>query len=260
MENGSMTSSVAIKSPSAQTSWRDADFAPSMIIVAPDQFIMGENAADKFSNDTERPAHRVTFSECFALGNFPVTVGQFRHFRPGHSPDDAHNLPVVSVNWHDAVAYCRWLTEKTARIYHLPHEAQWEFACRAGSRTPFSCGEAITQLEANFLYDENGLRVGVGQRSPAESYPPNKFGFYDFHGNVCEWVMDHWHPDYIDAPADGSAWIEAGENRRVIRGGAWDYLPSLLRNSWRDWRESDFRSDNLGFRVAAVAEIEIIGK
>jgi formylglycine-generating enzyme required for sulfatase activity len=255
-----MTSSASIEPTSVGASWRDADFAPSMITVTPGEFIMGENAADKFANDTERPAHRVKFSGCFAMGKFPVTVGEFRHFRPGHSPDDAHNLPVVSVDWHDAFAYCQWLTERTARIYHPPHEAQWEFACRAGSRTPFSCGEAITTLAANFLYDENGLRVGMGQRSPAESYRPNKFGFYDFHGNVCEWVMDHWHPNYSGASADGRAWIEAGENRRVIRGGAWDYLPSLLRSSWRDWRESEFHSDNLGFRVAAFAEMEVEDK
>lgn len=248
-----MTSSAPI-ALSARTSWQDADYVPWMITLPPGEFVMGENAADKFANDTERPAHRVKFSETYALGKFPVTVGEFRYFRPDHLPDDAHNLPVVSVNWHDAVAYCQWLTEKAGRIYHLPHEAQWEFACRAGSQTPFSCGEAITPLAANFLYDENGLRVGTGQRSPAEGYPPNKFGFHDFHGNVCEWVMDHWHPNYFGAPTDGRPWIEVGENRHVIRGGAWDYLPSLLRSSWRDWRESGFRSDNLGFRVAAIVE------
>ena len=231
--------------------WRDADFAPGMITVPPSEFIMGENTADKFANDTERPAHHVRFSESFALGKFPVTVGEFRCFRPGHLADDADNLPVICVNWHEAVAYCEWLSEKTARIYHLPYEAQWEFACRAGSQTPFSCGDGITLASANFLFDENGLRVGTGLRTPVESYPPNKFGFHDFHGNVCEWTMDHWHPNYFGAPTDGRAWVEADENGHVIRGGAWDYLPSLLRSSWRDWRDLDFRADNLGFRVAA---------
>lgn len=251
-----MTSSAPIESRSEQSPWRDADFAPLMITVAPSEFIMGENAVDKFANDTERPAHRVKFSESFALGKFPVTVGEFRHFRPGHSPNDPQNLPVVAVSWHDAVAYCRWLTEKTSRFYHLPYESQWEFACRADSRTLFSCGDGITLASANFLFDENGLRVGIGRRSPGDSYPSNKFGFHDFHGNVCEWTMDHWHPNYSGAPADGRAWLEASEHRYVIRGGAWDYLPSLLRSSWRDWRESDFRSDNLGFRLATVIEKE----
>lgn len=255
-----MISSAPIESPPAHAPWRDADFAPWLITVAPGEFVMGESATDKFANDTERPAHSVKFSESFALGKFPVTVGEFRHFRPRHSADDAHHLPVVDVNWHDAIAYCEWLTEKTARIYHLPHEAQWEFACRAGSRTPFSCADSITPASANFLYDENGLKVGVGRRSPVETFPPNKLGFHDFHGNVCEWVMDHWHPNYFGAPADGRAWLETDENRCVIRGGAWDYLPSLLRSSWRDWRQSDFRSDNLGFRVAAIVEKELEDK
>jgi formylglycine-generating enzyme required for sulfatase activity len=247
-----MTPDAPAEIPPTQAPWRDAEFAPWMITVPPGEFVMGENASDKFANDTERPAHRVEFSEIFALGKFPVTVGEFRHFRSDHMPGEAYNLPVISVSWHDAVAYCEWLTEKTARIYHLPHEAQWEFACRAGSQTPFSCGDGITLSSANFLFDENGIRVGTGLRSPEESYPPNKFGFHDLHGNVCEWVMDHWHPDYMGAPADGRAWIESGCDRHAIRGGAWDYLPSLLRSSWRDWRDSDFRSDNLGFRVAAI--------
>jgi formylglycine-generating enzyme required for sulfatase activity len=249
-----MTSNVPIALSSDQLPWRDSDFAPWMIVVSPCEFTMGENAADKFANDTERPAHCVKFFESFALGKFPVTVGEFRLFRPGHLPYDADNLPVVSVNWHDAVAYCEWLTEKTARLYHLPHEAQWECACRAGSRTPFSSGDGITLALANFLFDENGIRVGTGLRSPVESHPPNQFGFHDFHGNVCEWTMDHWHPNYLGAPTDGRAWIQAHENRHIIRGGAWDYLPSLLRSSWRDWREADFCSDNLGFRVAAILD------
>lgn len=255
-----MTGNAPTESLATQAPWRDAEFAPWMITLLPDEFVMGENPADKFANDTERPAHRVAFSESFALGKFPVTVGEYRHFSPDHLPEDEHHLPVVSVNWHEAVAYCEWLTAKTARLYHLPHEASWEFACRAGSRTPFSSGNNVTPSAANYLFDENGLRIGSGRRSPVEYYPPNQFGFHDFHGNVCEWTLDHWHPDYGGAPADGCAWIEPRGRRHVIRGGAWDYLPSLLRSSWRDWRDSDFRADNLGFRVAAVVEKEFIRK
>src|SRR5579862_5763249 len=150
MGNGSMTSNAAMEMSSTQAPWRDDELAPWMITLPPGEFIMGENASDKFANDTERPAHRVEFSESFALGKFLVTVGEYRRFRPEHMPDDSHHLPVISVSWHDAMAYCEWLTEKTARIYHLPHEAQWEFACRAGSQTPFSCGDTITLSSANF--------------------------------------------------------------------------------------------------------------
>jgi len=231
--------------------WDDGDCASFLIELAPGEFVMGENLDDKYANDCERPAHTVRFSNGVALGRCPVTVGEFRQFQPGHSPNDPEDVPVVKVSWHDAVAYCDWLTQRTGRPYRLPTEAEWEFACRAGSRTPFSSGEEINRTTANYLYDDNGSRIGVGHRTSVMKCPPNRFGFHDFHGNVCEWVVDTWHPNYIGAPVDGSAWIEPGDDRRVIRGGAWDYLPRLLRSAWRDWRFSGFRADNVGFRVAA---------
>ena len=221
-----------------------------MVVLAAVEFIMGENDGDKFANDTERPAHRVNFSHNFALGSFPVTVREFRQFRPGHAPDEAGDLPVVRVNWQEATAYCEWLSWQTGRIYRLPSEAEWEFACRAGSRTPFACGDEISPSLANYLYDENGTRIGTGRRTPMGNYAPNAFGLFDLHGNVCEWVADVWHPNYHGAPEDGRARTKPDNLRRVIRGGAWDYLPRLLRSAWRDWREADHRADNLGFRVA----------
>ena len=236
-----------------QPTRRDSSETPLMVDLPAGEFVMGENDGDKFANDTERPAHRVQIPPGLALGCFPVTAGEFRHFRPAHAPDDADDLPVVHVNWHDARAYCDWLRERTSRAYRLPTEAEWEFACRAGSRTPFSCGDEITPDAANFLLDEYGARIGVGRRTAVGSYPPNRFGLCDLHGNVCEWVEDTWHPNYHGAPADGMAWTGAGDDRHVVRGGAWDYLPRLLRSSWRDWRPADHRADNLGFRVAAVA-------
>ncbi|HTR42526.1 MAG TPA: formylglycine-generating enzyme family protein [Pseudomonadales bacterium] len=245
-----MTLNPAIETQVKDSTWRDVDFAPWMVTLPSGEFMMGENAADKFANDTERPAHRIKFTECFALGKYPVTAGEFRRFRPGHLPGDNEHLPVINVNWHDATAYCEWLAGRTDRRYRLPSETEWEFACRAGSRTPFSTGNGITTASANFLYDENGLRAGIGHRAPVGSYSANAFGLHDFHGNVCEWVADAWHPDYTGAPANGNAWMEGDNNNHVIRGGAWDYLPSLLRSSWRDWREANFRADNLGFRVA----------
>lgn len=229
--------------------FRDAETAPTMIQLPPGEFTMGENQGDKFANDTERPAHRVAISE-FAIGKFPVTVGEFRQFRKHHLATEADNLPVIRASWEDAVAYCEWLSRKTGRKYRLPTEAEWEFACRAGTRTPFSCGHELSPADANFLYDENGLRIGLGHRTPVGNYPANDFGLYDLHGNVCEWVADTWHPNYLGAPGDGSAWLTDGESQRVIRGGAWDYLPRLLRSSWRDWRYENQMADNIGFRVA----------
>jgi formylglycine-generating enzyme required for sulfatase activity len=235
--------------PTTRSEWRDADELPLMVVLPGGEFQMGENSDDKFANDTERPAHGVRIPGGLSLGCFPVTVGEFRRFRPDHAPDEAENLPVVGVNWHDAQAYCRWLTARTQRAYRLPSEAEWEFACRAGSRRLFACGDELTPAAANFSLDENGTRIGAGRRLPVGSFPPNAFGLADLHGNVCEWVEDTWHPNYLGAPSDGRAWVETGDPPRVVRGGAWDYLPRLLRSAWRDWRPAGERVDNIGFRV-----------
>ncbi len=228
----------------------DGENLPVMVILSDGEFLMGENEGDKFANDTERPAHSVKFARPFALGKFPVTAGEFRKFQRAHSHDDVDALPVVHVSWHDAVAYCQWVTMKTGREYRLASEAEWEFACRGGSRSPFSCGDEIFTRDANFLYDECGTSVGIGGRTPVGTLPANPFGLHDMHGNVCEWVMDCWHENYIGAPADGSARFSPDSPRRVIRGGAWDYLPRLLRSSWRDWRLAHECADNIGFRIA----------
>ncbi|HLX96388.1 MAG TPA: formylglycine-generating enzyme family protein [Verrucomicrobiae bacterium] len=230
--------------------WRDVDGRPQMVGLPAGEFMMGENAGDKFANDTERPAHRVCIPPGLALACFPVTVGEYRRFCPDHAPGEADDLPVVRINWCDATAFCAWLTEQTGHGYRLPSEAEWEYACRAGSRAPFAVGDEISPVQANFLYDENGIRIGLGVRTPVGHYPPNAFGLYDFHGNVGEWVADTWHPNYLGGPEDGRAWVGTGDHRRVVRGGAWDYLPRLLRSAGRDWRPADQRADNIGFRVA----------
>ena len=224
---------------------------PPLVVLAVGEFMMGESADDKFANDTERPAHRVHFTRAFALGKFPVTVGEYRAFRPGHAPADAGDLPVVNVSWEEALAYCAWLSEQTVRAFRLPSEVEWEFACRAGSERPFAGGGEITPADANYFYDEHGQRIGPGARTPVGRYPANAWGLHDLHGNVCEWVEDVWHSGYDSAPGDGAAWLANGDpRRRVIRGGAWDYLPRLLRCSWRDALPADSRRDNLGFRIA----------
>ena len=149
---------------------------------------------------------------------------------------------MAEVSWEDAVAYCSWLSRETRRACRLPTEAEWEYACRAGTRTPFPAGADLTPAHANFLYAENGERIGPGARTRVGTYPANAFGLHDLHGNVCEWVADAWRPGLADAPADLS--------RRVIRGGGWDYLPRLLRSAWRDGLPLTTPRDNLGLRVA----------
>jgi formylglycine-generating enzyme required for sulfatase activity len=227
--------------------WRQI---PRMITLPGGRFTMGESRGDKFANNTERPAHPVDVAP-FALGRFPVTVAEFRAFRPEHAAREEADLPVVNVKWHDARDYCDWLTEVAGRRFRLPSEAEWEYACRAGAEGPFAFGGEINPGQANYFYSESGERIGPGRRTPCGAYSANGFGLQDLHGNVCEWVEDSWHPDYVGAPTDGSAWMGGThEGLRVIRGGAWDYLPRLLRSAWRDGLEETKRRDNVGFRVA----------
>ena len=251
--NGSMIPDFIVQ-PHATSGrlWRDADHAPLMVNLPRGEFTMGETAGDKFAGDTERPAHPVRISYAFALGQSPVSVGEYREFRPFHSVGEPSTWPVVQVSWNDARDYCAWLTRSIGRLYRLPSEAEWEFACRAGSTTPFHTGSEITLGDANFLYDEDGRRIGCGHRTNLATYPPNPFGLCDLHGNVCEWVEDAWHPDYHGVPSDGSARVDDHDSCRAIRGGAWDYLPRLLRSSWRDFLPRDQRRDNLGFRIATT--------
>ena len=156
------------------------------------------------------------------------------------------------MNWDDAQGYCAWLSGIMGRRYRLPTEAEWEYACRAGSTESFGWGAEISANDANFLHDEHCVRVGPGGCTPVGTYSPNAFGLYDMHGNVCEWVEDVWHQDYEGAPGNGSALVaEVDGGRRVIRGGAWDYMPRLLRCAWRDWLAQENRRDNVSFRIAS---------
>jgi formylglycine-generating enzyme required for sulfatase activity len=236
----------------------EIQLAPALVELPLGSFIMGATDDDKFVTDTERPAHRVALAHRFALGRFPVTVGEYRAFAPLHAPGDDPDWPVVNVSWDDAQSFCAWLTSATGQPFRLPSEAEWEYACRAGTRASFVSGGDITPAKANFLYAEDGQRIGIGQRTIVGRYAPNAFGLHDLHGNVCEWTGDAWHRDYNGAPTDGSAWLTTGgsawlagePDRRVIRGGAWDYLPRLLRSAWRDSLPQTHRRDNTGFRIA----------
>ena len=250
-----MTSELLVAGGDAS---RSMACSPMLVIVPSGAFEMGAGSDDKFATDTERPAHRVTFRHPFAIGCTPVTIGEYRAFNPNCEDDGPDDWPVVNVSWLEATRYCGWLSERHDRLFRLPSEAEWEFACRAGTSSPFHTGSDLTSTHANFLYSEVGRRIGRGQRTPVGAYAANAFGVHDMHGNICEWVEDTWHATYLGAPADGGAWEGAAlpqENRqRVIRGGAWDHMPRLLRSAWRDRLGADERRDNVGFRVAATLE------
>jgi formylglycine-generating enzyme required for sulfatase activity len=215
----------------------------------------------------ELPQHWVGIERPVAMGRFPVTVGEWRVFveatgwrssgevdwdAPGFPQTDRH--PVVGVNWFDAIRYVRWLTEATGRTYRLPSESEWEYACRAGTRTAFSFGDTITTDQANFdgTFTYNGSPRGEYRRgtTPVGSFPANPWGLFDMHGNVWEWMQDVVHDNYDGAPVDGSAWEDGGDDaRRVLRGGSWLYNPRYLRSALRNGFSAVLANDIVGFRV-----------
>lgn len=249
---------TAFQPPSAAY-FHDGNDAPEMVAVPPGEFWMGATEDDKFASALERPRRRVRIDGRFAIGRIPVTFGQWDAFAadagPVHRPDDRGwgrgPVPVLNVSWDDAQAYVRWLSCNTGRPYRLPSEAEWEYCCRGGTDGIFSTGSRLTFDEANFLRLDFGGAGGAGRPVPAGSYPPNPFGLYDMHGNVCELVADVWHDTYEDAPPDGVARSDPEASPwRVVRGGGWDGLPRVLRAAFRDWVRRDQRLDNTGFRVA----------
>jgi formylglycine-generating enzyme required for sulfatase activity len=205
----------------------------SWVSVPPGTFLLGGIPEDKFvtANELPRPPRPPPAGPHTAT---PITRAQW-HGTPD-IPDPHH--PVTRITYAEATAFA---ARHDAR---LPTEAEWEYACRAGTTSIFPAATHLTPLDANYLYDESGDPIGPGKTTPVGSYPPNPFGLYDMLGNVCEWTSTPWHPNHH------SNNTRATPTRRVIRGGAWDHLPRLLRASWRDWAPDTARHDNLGLRLA----------
>jgi formylglycine-generating enzyme required for sulfatase activity len=221
-----------------------------MVMIPGGSFRMGAPATEKESRDEERPQHKVNIAP-FLMGKYPVTQAQYEVVM-GSNPSHfkGKDRPVETVSWHEAKEFCKRLSEKTGRKYRLPSEAEWEYACRAGTTTPFHFGETITTDLANYDGDEEG--VYRRETTPVGSFPPNAFGLYDLHGNVCEWCEDVWHENYEGAPNDGSAWL-TGEyhNWRVMRGGSWLSPPRNCRCAYRHWGVPDVDYNIIGFRVVS---------
>jgi len=201
---------------------------------------LGGRDADKFAAATEQPRFLFTLQRPILLSAHPVTESEFAAFSPSLPKSE---LPVVNISWQQAQDYCDWLSETRSLPIRLPSEFEWEYACRAQTDNIFQHGDALSQREANFLYDESGQIVGPRGRSPVCSYPSNSYNLYDMLGNVCEWTSSTWSDDLSARSAQDSP-------LKVARGGAWDYLPRLLRCSWRDGLPPETRRDNLGFRIA----------
>jgi len=230
-----------------------------MIRVREGNFLMGVAPTEEEQSKDESPQHLVNVPDFF-IGKYPITQAQWEMVMDTNpSYFKGIDLPVENVSWHDAQEFCHKLAEVTGKPYRLPTETEWEYACRAGTNTPFYFGEVITSDVANF----NGQvgyagTLGKGkyrqQTTPVNSFPPNAFGVVDMHGNVWEWCQDESHDSYKGAPIDGSAWEASntsnGNRSRVLRGGAWNSNPANCRSAFRNSYFPDSRFDRCGFRIA----------
>jgi formylglycine-generating enzyme required for sulfatase activity len=260
----------------------------TMLWIPPGRFWMGSPATEPEFRDSESPQHLVQL-QGFFMSQTPITKAQWREVaiweeKPGetwqrdlkaHSSlfsnigqsrilADGNALrllpsektwerrPVENVDWNDAMEFCKRLSQRTGRHYTLPTEAQWEYACRAGTAKPFSFGDTLSAKLANYdaahayAYGAGSIGVHLQQTSPVGSYPANAWGLYDMHGNVREWCLDDWHPNYEGAPIDGTAWLYEGKPpkvsmrgnpdtwaRTVVRGGSWRDRPIACRSAAR---------------------------
>ncbi len=247
---------------------------------------MGSRAGDGYPD--EHPQHSVRVPP-FYLGRHPVTQEQWQATmgRLRRCRGLGARRPVDRVSWRDARDFCEQLSRKTGRAYRMPSEAEWEYACRAGTTTPFHCGRTITTDLANYVGEHTYLREPKGLyrhgSTDVGSFPANAFGLCDMHANVWEWCADAWHDDYSGAPTDGGAWARGPAGRvslapgvsagrppeastvaadsvgggptaeRVLRGGCWHDPPDLCRSAARLKQAPDQGEDFFGFRVALTS-------
>jgi formylglycine-generating enzyme required for sulfatase activity len=197
--------------------------------------------------------HEVTISKAFYLGAYEVTQAQWKAVM-GSDPSEfkGDDNPVEMVSWDDAMEFCRRLSGRTGRRFRLPTEAEWEYACRAGTTTPFHTGETITTDQANYngKYTYGGGREGVYREKtmPVGSFPANAWGLHDMHGNVFEWCLD-WFGVYDGTKTQDPQGASSGAGR-VVRGGSWANNPRYCRSAIRGRGEPDARINGIGFRVA----------
>lgn len=245
----------------------------NMVQIPAGSFLMGSPKDELERLDNEGPQHSVTLAKFF-LGMYAITQAQWatvailpqvnQELDPDPSNFKGSDRPVENISWWNAIEFCDRLSQNTGRQYRLPSEAEWEYACRAGTTTPFHFGETITTDLANYDGTDSANRKWSGSygRGPKGIYRQetmpvgsfevaNAFGLYDMHGNVWEWCADHWHENYEGAPEDGSAWISRNRNAdRLLRGGSWGYAPHNCRSAVRLNNAPDYHDADHGFRVA----------
>jgi formylglycine-generating enzyme required for sulfatase activity len=233
---------------------------------AADEIAAGQDVKDRIQN-VERPQHKVVISQPFLMSATEVTIGQFKKFtasgyqtdaekagesktylNPGHPVTD--ESPAAMMTWNDAAAYCQWLSEQEKRTYRLPTEAEWEYACRAGTTAQFSFGDETHALPKYGRHDKNA----EGKSHPVGTLLPNNFGLFDMHGNLWEWCGDYWDARwYENASSNDQAGPSAGSDR-VLRGGSWSNSASYSRSAYRGATSPLQRYENYGFRVVRVLD------
>jgi formylglycine-generating enzyme required for sulfatase activity len=247
------------------------DVSLTMVKIPSGEFLMGSHISEEGRFDHENPQHQVKVSE-FYMGQTLVTQAQWQQImgnNPSRFTGDG-KLPVEQVSWLHTQEFCQKLFQRTQREYRLPSEAEWEYACRAGTTTAFYFGETISSEVANYRaqdwesygttyagkYGDSKLGKYREKTTPVGEFPPNPLALYDLHGNLWEWCQDNWHKNYQGAPDDGSAWldIESSETTfKVLRGGCWFYFPRYCRSAFRINDTPDNHEGYIGFRV--VCEI-----
>jgi formylglycine-generating enzyme required for sulfatase activity len=265
------------------------DINLEMVYIPRGKFMMGSPEGEAESLSSEKPQHQVTLKPFF-MGKYSITQAQWQavaklpkiHYDLKSNPSyfQGKNLPVESISWYDAVEFCARLSHKTDRNYRLSSEAEWEYACRARTITPFHFGETMTTDLANYdgtdnkdnkwsgSYGQGPKGIYRQETTPVGSFGvANVFGLYDMHGNVWEWCADPWNDSYQDAPTDGTVWDNnryqsyidllvntEGDNRtRLLRGGSWYVVPRNCRSAFRGVNAPDNHNVNIGFRVVCVA-------
>ncbi len=225
-----------------------------MVEIPGGTFYMGspENEQERISWESHQ--HQVKVPSFF-MGRCQLTQAQYQAII-GNNPSSFKgvNHPVEKVSWDNAVEFCQKLSQKTGKNYRLPSEAEWEYACRAGTTTPFYFGESITpdlvNYDGNYPYASAPKGKYREQTTDVGTFPPNPFGLYDMHGNVWEWCLDDWNENYINAPTDGSAWIRQSAEYKLLRGGSWYDNARGCRAASRNGHSLDLRFYVCGFRVA----------
>ena len=240
------------------------DTTVEMVAIPSGTFMMGSPEGEGY--DREKPQHQVTVKSFF-MGKYLITQAQWRavaklpkvkrYLKPNPARFKGDNRPVEQVSWNDAVEFCARLSKATDREYRLPSEAEWEYACRAGTTTPFYCGETLMGDLANYRAISTYVKEPQGNYRKGTTtvgvFPPNAFGLYDMHGNLWEWCADHWHENYQGAPTDGSTWIDVDDKSYYInRGSSWDFDPRYCRSACRYYYGADSGHYSIGFRVVCV--------